>query len=102
MTTRSSLTSVAARRLALLVVGIVLVSAGVVPVATSSLPCRAASAVAATQAAVSSAHERPASRGVDLELRVLNLRVEFPWLKSLPVTPGHRIVISWMATNARE
>jgi hypothetical protein len=32
--------------------------------------------------------------GLDLELRVWKLRIEFPWLKSLPVRPGRHIVIS--------
>ena len=32
--------------------------------------------------------------GLDLELRVWKLRIEFPWLKSLPVRPGRPIVIS--------
>ena len=32
--------------------------------------------------------------GLDLELRVWKLRIEFPWLKSLPIRPGRNIVIS--------
>jgi hypothetical protein len=32
--------------------------------------------------------------GLDLELRVWKLRIEFPWLKSLPVRPGRSVVIS--------
>jgi hypothetical protein len=32
--------------------------------------------------------------GLDLEVRILNVRIGFPWLKSLPVTPGRRIVVS--------
>jgi hypothetical protein len=35
-----------------------------------------------------------ASTGVDLEVRIWNVRIGFPWLKSLPVTPGRRIVVS--------
>lgn len=32
--------------------------------------------------------------GLDLEVRIWNVRIGFPWLKSLPVTPGRRIVVS--------
>lgn len=42
------------------------------------------------------------SRGVDLEVRLLNVRIEFPWLARLPITPARRIVISWMAADGRE
>ena len=43
-----------------------------------------------------------ASAGVDLEVRIWNVRIGFPWLKSLPVTPGRRIVVSlWDATPDR-
>jgi hypothetical protein len=41
----------------------------------------------------------PATRGIDLELRVLNVRIEFPWLKNLPISPGHRLVIAWFPTS---
>jgi hypothetical protein len=36
------------------------------------------------------------SHGIDLEVRVLNLRIEFPWLKALPITPVHHIVITML------
>jgi hypothetical protein len=43
-----------------------------------------------------------ASTGVDLEVRIWNVRIGFPWLKSLPVTPGRRIVVSlWEADPDR-
>jgi len=32
--------------------------------------------------------------GIDLELRVWKLRIEFPWLKSLPIRPGRSVRIS--------
>jgi hypothetical protein len=38
--------------------------------------------------------------GIDLEVRVLNLRVEFPWMRALPISPGHRIVISLAPRDA--
>jgi hypothetical protein len=69
----------------------------VVVAAASSTPCRGAEDV---RPAPASAGSTVSPRGVDLELRILNLRVEFPWLKDLPVTPGRRIVISWLESGA--
>ncbi len=40
------------------------------------------------------ANDAGAPAGLDLELRVCKLRIEFPWLKSLPIRPGRNIVIS--------
>jgi hypothetical protein len=37
--------------------------------------------------------------GLDLEVRIWNVRIGFPWLKSLPVTPGRRIVVSLWETE---
>jgi hypothetical protein len=39
------------------------------------------------------------SAGLDLEVRIWNVRIGFPWLKSLPVTPGRRIVVSLWETE---
>lgn len=39
----------------------------------------------------------PVSRGIDLEVRLFHVRIEFPWMKALPVSPGHHIVISVLA-----
>lgn len=41
----------------------------------------------------------PSTSGVDLEVRVWRLRVGFPWLKYLPITPGRRIVIAIWSEN---
>jgi hypothetical protein len=41
--------------------------------------------------------EDVAPTGVDLQVRVWTLRIEFPWLKSLPVRPGRQIVVSIFA-----
>jgi hypothetical protein len=41
------------------------------------------------------------STGLDLEVRIWNVRIGFPWLKSLPLTPGRRIVLSlWDTAGA--
>jgi hypothetical protein len=39
----------------------------------------------------------PVDGGLDLEIRVFNLRIEFPILKSLPLRPGRHIVLSFFA-----
>jgi hypothetical protein len=41
-----------------------------------------------------------ASTGLDLEVRIWNVRIEFPWLKSLPVTPGRHVVLSLFETDS--
>lgn len=64
----------------------------------SDPPCKdVVTAKAAAQAARPSptaANDDATPAGIDLELRVWKLRIEFPWLKSLPVRPGRSIVIS--------
>ena len=39
------------------------------------------------------------STGLDLEVRIWNVRIGFPWLKSLPLTPGRRVVLSLWETD---
>ena len=61
----------------------------------SDAPCKDGAAAAAGKpvpAAPRAADVTPT--GIDLELRVWKLRIEFPWLKSLPVRPGRSVVIS--------
>jgi hypothetical protein len=70
----------------------------------SDAPCKDAVAQAeATTASAATARPSPRAAasddagipvGLDLELRVWKLRIEFPWLKSLPVRPGRSVVIS--------
>jgi hypothetical protein len=64
----------------------------------SDPPCKDATAEEAAARADSSprsaAGAADTSIGLDLELRVWKLRIEFPWLKSLPVRPGRSVVIS--------
>src|SRR5262245_16831056 len=61
----------------------------------SDAPCKDAVARPAHAAAVPAADSQATTpAGVDLELRVWKLRIEFPWLKSLPIRPGRNIVIS--------
>jgi hypothetical protein len=38
--------------------------------------------------------------GLDLEVRIWNVRIGFPWLKSLPVTPGRHVVVSLWETES--
>ena len=48
----------------------------------------------AARAETDRASQASANTGLDLEVRIWNVRIGFPWLKSLPVTPGRRIVVS--------
>jgi hypothetical protein len=54
----------------------------------------------ARQAAADASAADTTSTGLDLEVRIWNVRIGFPWLKSLPVTPGRRIVLSLWDTDA--
>jgi hypothetical protein len=62
----------------------------------SDPPCKDAVVEAAQPASPSSiaAGDDLTPPGIDLELRVWKLRIEFPWLKSLPVRPGRSVRIS--------
>jgi hypothetical protein len=78
------------------IVGGILLAAFCVPVATSGLSCR--DEVLARARSVTVPAE---SQGLDLQVRILHVRIEFPWMKSLPITPGRRIVISWLTEPER-
>lgn len=60
----------------------------------SDAPCKDAVAKTANASPRPAAHDADSPAGIDLELRVWKLRIEFPWLKSLPIRPGRNIVIS--------
>jgi hypothetical protein len=59
---------------------------------SSSTARLAAPAVHAT--ALDAALAEDASTGLDLEVRIGRIRVEFPWLKTLPITPGRHVVFT--------
>jgi hypothetical protein len=40
-------------------------------------------------------------RGVGVELQVLDLHLELAWFESVPVSPGRRLVLSWLARGPR-
>ena len=60
----------------------------------SDPPCKDAVAQAAKASPAPADDFAATPAGLDLELRVWKLRIEFPWLKSLPIRPGRNIVIS--------
>ena len=47
---------------------------------------------------ISAANDRT---GIGVELEVLNLSIELAWFESVPVSPGRRLVFSWLAGPAR-
>lgn len=90
------------RPLLVIVAGVLVmlaVGSGILTGATDP-PCKdSASAryadVRDTQARASLARlEPPAPTGIDLEVRIWRMRIEFPWLKALPLSPGRHIVVS--------
>ena len=39
--------------------------------------------------------------GIGVELEVMNLSIELAWFESVPVSPGRRLVFSWLAGPSR-
>ena len=86
------------RPLLLMVAGLLVmlaVGSGILAGATDP-PCKDTVHAAQMEAM---AQSRPAltavqPAGVDLQVRIWKLRIEFPWLKSLPVRPAQHIVVS--------
>ena len=82
-------------RLTVAFLALALAVVAVTPGGTTPAPCP-------EPARTATAREPQPKSGIDLTLRVWNLRVEFPWMRSLPVTPGHHIVISLFVRALRE
>jgi hypothetical protein len=79
-----------------LITGFVVLTAA--PAATRGTICSEDTPASSVSTASRDA-EQPTSRGIDLELRIFNLRIEFPWMKALPITPGHHIVITVLSAQ---
>jgi hypothetical protein len=39
--------------------------------------------------------------GIGVELEVMHLRIELAWFESVPISPGRRLVFSWLAEPTR-
>ena len=68
---------------------------------------RAAGAPASTRAGSPIADTRIGAAngrtGIGVELEVMHLSIELAWFESVPVSPGRRLVFSWLANpSARE
>ena len=94
----------AIERLTVVLLALALAVLAVAPGGTAQTPCTVRSTpapmlttAAFDRPAAATAEERQPKSGIDLTLRVWNLRVEFPWMRALPVSPGHHIVISLFA-----
>jgi hypothetical protein len=72
------------------------VEEGAGPVLTAPKPV-------ATAGPVPGAHVVPSNcrRGVGVELQVMDLHLELAWFESVPVSPGRRLVLSWLARAPR-
>ncbi|MEO5820122.1 MAG: hypothetical protein ABIT71_06415 [Vicinamibacteraceae bacterium] len=40
--------------------------------------------------------------GIGVELEVMHLHIELAWFESVPVSPGRRLVVSWLAGPTRD
>jgi hypothetical protein len=100
-----SIRRIARNRLTVAVLALAVTALAMVPVGTSGGPCGTSASDVRPAAAVGfgGAEDVPRPRtGIDLEVRILNLRVQFPWMRSLPVSPGHRIVISLLGASTAD
>jgi hypothetical protein len=101
-------------RLAPLGVAVVLTLAATFPTETFSPPCKSTPAAYVVDARAVAEEpdvpEEPAAsealptetRGIGLAVRIWNVRIEFPWLKHLPITPGWRVVVSLFEPDSME
>jgi hypothetical protein len=96
-----SLRRFAIDRLTVALLALALAVLAATPGGTAPSPCPDADRSAQPPAAEAAPRVDPSMpeprSGIDLTLRVWNLRVEFPWMRALPVSPGHHIVISLFA-----
>jgi hypothetical protein len=63
---------------------------------TAEAACRSGTPAADTR--ISAANGRT---GIGVELEVMNLHIELAWFESVPVSPGRRLVFSWLADPSR-
>jgi hypothetical protein len=101
-------------RLATFGVAVALALAATFPAETVSRPCKSTPATnfveADAVAEETDVPEEPAgseappaeTRGIGLAVRIWNVRIEFPWLKHLPVSPGWRVVVTLFESDSRE
>jgi hypothetical protein len=59
-----------------------------------SIACETTRSEVLSAPAASVASDDRGLQGLDLQVRVGRLRVEFPWMRALPIAPGRRIIIS--------
>lgn len=94
------------RPLLVLVTGVLAmlaIGSGILLAGATDAPCKDAArthttAGASTHTALATPATDARPTGLDLEVRIWNLRIEFPWLKSLPLRPGRHIVVSIFET----
>jgi hypothetical protein len=69
-----------------------------------AVPCRTSAAIVPCPSAAPAADTRldaaNGRTGIGVELEVLSLRIELAWFDAVPVSPGRRIVFSWLANPA--
>jgi hypothetical protein len=74
---------------------------GIAPIrALSTLSASASPDVAS--AALDELPAADASTGLDLEVRIGRIHIEFPWLKALPISPGRHVVLELMPARGAD
>jgi hypothetical protein len=107
MRERNPIRRFAVERFTIVLVALALTALAVVPGGTTPAPCPermraelsngadlSQGATVPPPSGLDPDEPRRPRKGIDLSLRVWNLRVEFPWMRALPISPGHHIVIS--------
>jgi hypothetical protein len=83
--------------------GALLLLAGLAVAPALAWRARSAEAGRAARAAAGDTYLDAANdrTGLGVELEVMHLRIELAWFESLPVSPGRRLVFSWLAEPPR-
>ena len=81
---------------------LILAGLGAAPVLSTRariVEAQAAPAGPAPDARIARANGRT---GLGVELEVMDLRLELAWFESVPITPGRRVVFSWLRPSRGE
>ena len=81
---------------------LILAGLGAAPVLSTRarlVEAEAAAAGVGPETRITRANGRP---GFGVELEVMNLRLELAWFESVPISPGRRVVFSWLRPSRGE
>jgi len=78
-------------------VGALLLLSGLAVAPALAWRTRTVKAVAGPSIADTRIGETNGRTGIGVEVEVMSLHIELAWFESVPVTPGRRLVFSWLA-----